>query len=237
MIAKDDMRDGPAGPYRAPPAVTQSGSTLAFLRGAWCLDRRLTDHRHGVSGTFCGEAEFAATGDPQLLRYGEQGELRFGGHAGPAWRALLCRGLPGGAVDVRFADGREFYRLDLGSGRWRAKHVCAGRDDYVVTFRVLSPDLVEERWRVLGPDKDYVSVTTLRRIVNKNAKSGPVAPQEQPGMPTFAEATGAPPQPGRRLRSVHDRLLAAGTEPVRRDDPAGAHRRGGTRPGRDLAAL
>ena len=140
-----------------------TADTLAFLNGSWHLERHLTDYRRGMAGTFTGAAEFAPTGDPRLLRYAERGELRFGSHSGPAWRTLLCRGLPGGAVDVRFADGREFYRLDLASGRWRARHVCAGRDDYVVTFLVLSPDLLEERWRVLGPDKDYVSVTTLRR--------------------------------------------------------------------------
>jgi hypothetical protein len=99
-----------------------------------------------------------------VLSYTEQGELRFGGHAGPAVRSLLCLGLPGGAVDVRFADGRAFYRLDLASGRCRAKHVCAGRDEYVVTFRVLSPDLLEERWRAEGPGKDYVTTTLLERM-------------------------------------------------------------------------
>jgi hypothetical protein len=158
------MGSGSVGPYRTPPRpARQDAGTLAYLRGTWHLDRRLTDHRHGVTGWFSGQAEFAPTSDPQLLRYQEHGELRFGGHTGPAWRALLCRGLPGGAVDVRFADGREFYQLDLSSGGWRARHVCGGRDDYVVTFRVLSQDLLRERWRVLGPDKDYVSLTELRR--------------------------------------------------------------------------
>jgi hypothetical protein len=158
------MRADSVGPYRMPQhRVMHDLATLAFLRGAWRVDRRLADHRSGATGTFAGEAEFAATADPAVLRYTERGELRLGGHTGPAWRRLVCRGLPGGAVDVRFADGREFYRLDLASGRWRAKHVC-GRDDYVVTFRVLSPDLMEERWRVLGPDKDYVTVTELERI-------------------------------------------------------------------------
>jgi hypothetical protein len=135
-----------------------------YLRGAWHLDRQLTDRLSGVRGTFTGDAEFAAAGDPSVLRYSERGELRFGGHVGPASRSLACLGLPGGAVDVRFADGRAFYHLDLTAGRCRAKHVCAGRDDYVVTFRVLSPDLLEERWRALGPGKDYVSTTLLERM-------------------------------------------------------------------------
>jgi hypothetical protein len=159
------VRADSVGPYRMPQrAARHDRDTLALLRGAWHLDRRLTDYRSGCCGTFTGQAEFAATSEPAVLRYTERGELRFGGHAGPAFRTLVFRGLRGGAVDVRFADGRAFYHLDLASGRWRAKHVCAGRDDYVLTFRVLSPDLLEERWRALGPGKDYVSMTVLKRM-------------------------------------------------------------------------
>jgi hypothetical protein len=137
--------------------------TLAFLRGRWRLERWLDDHRSGVCGTFTGDAEFAATDDPAVLRYEERGELRFGGHAGPATRSLVCLGRPGGVVDVRFADGREFYRLDLTPGCCQAEHLC-GRDRYTVTFRVLSPDLLEERWHVLGPEKAYDTATTLHRL-------------------------------------------------------------------------
>jgi hypothetical protein len=145
------------------PVARRDRDTLAFLRGAWHLRRRLADHRNGSTGTFTGEAEFAATGDPAVLRYTERGVLCFGEHAGPAFRSLVCRRLPGGAVDIRFGDGRPFYHLDLAPGRWRAKHVC-DRDDYVVTFRVLSEDLLEERWRALGPGKDYITVTVLQRM-------------------------------------------------------------------------
>ena len=137
--------------------------TLAFLRGRWRLERRLDDHRSGVCGTFTGDAEFAATDDPAMLRYEERGELRFAGHTGPATRSLVCLGYPDGVVDVRFADGREFYRLDLGTGSCQAEHLC-GRDRYTVTFLVLSEFLVEEYWHVLGPQKAYDTVTTLRRL-------------------------------------------------------------------------
>jgi hypothetical protein len=137
--------------------------TLAFLRGRWRLERRLSDHRSGVRGTFTGDADFAATPDPAVLRYVERGELRFGGHVGPATRALVCLGRPGGAVDVRFADGREFYRLDLGPGCCEAEHLC-GRDRYTVMYRVLAQDLMEEHWQVAGPQKAYDTVTALRRL-------------------------------------------------------------------------
>jgi hypothetical protein len=159
-----DMRADSTGPYRKPPPRTIAvPDTLAFLRGRWRLERRLSDHRSGVCGTFTGGAEFAATADPAVLRYVERGELRFGGHAGPATRTLVCLGRPGGAVDVRFADGGEFYRLDLGPGRCQAEHLC-GRDRYTVTYRVLAQDLMEEHWQVAGPQKAYDTVTALRRL-------------------------------------------------------------------------
>jgi hypothetical protein len=158
------VRADSLGPYRKPPPRTIAvPDTLAFLRGRWRLERRLSDHRSGVCGTFTGKAEFAATADPAFLRYVERGELRFGGHVRPATRTLVCLGRPGGAVDVRFADGREFYRLDLGPGRCQAEHLC-GRDRYTVTCRVLAQDLMEEHWQVAGPQKAYDTVTALRRL-------------------------------------------------------------------------
>jgi hypothetical protein len=137
--------------------------TLAFLRGRWRLERRLDDHRAGVCGTFSGHAEFAATDNPAMLRYAERGELRFGGHTGPASRALLLRELPDGGADVRFPDGREFYVLDLRSGQWTARHAC-GADEYVVSYQVRAAAWLEECWHVTGPRKAYDTVATLRRL-------------------------------------------------------------------------
>jgi hypothetical protein len=96
------------------------------------------------------------------MSYTESGELRFGGHTGPATRRLaLCPGA-GGTAEVRFADGRFFYLLDLRPGRWEAEHGC-GEDLYLLSHRVLSDDLLEERWRVRGPAKDYLAITRLQR--------------------------------------------------------------------------
>ncbi len=162
MTGRDVRRDS-LGPYRMPLRATiPVPDTLAFLRGRWRLERQLDDHRCGVRGTFTGDAEFAATGDPAVLRYAERGELRFGGHTGPARRALLLRALPDGAADVRFADGREFFVLDLRSGQWTARHVC-GADEYVVSYLVRAAGLLEERWHVTGARKAYESTTVLRR--------------------------------------------------------------------------
>jgi hypothetical protein len=138
-------------------------NTLAFAAGDWRIERVLEDHRSGTEGRFTGRA--ALTG-PDLpggpLEYLETGELHFGTHTGPATRALRYQGLPDGTVDVRFADGHHFYRLDLRGGRCTAVHQC-GADRYEITYLVLGDDQMEERWRVRGPDKDYQATATLTR--------------------------------------------------------------------------
>jgi hypothetical protein len=146
------------------------GDTLGFLRGHWQVDRAITDFRSGQPGSFAGLARCTAppagtpgAGTPGALVYREQGELRFGSHRGPASRILLYLPGAGGAVDVRFADGRPFYRLDLRSGTWSARHPCRS-DSYLVTVRALGPDAYFERWRASGPGKDYLMTTTMTRI-------------------------------------------------------------------------
>ncbi len=96
------------------------------------------------------------------LCYLETGELRFGTHSGPATRTLRYQGRPDGTVDVRFADGHLFYRLDLRSGRCEAVHQCRA-DRYEITYLALSEDVLEERWQVHGPGKDYHATATLIR--------------------------------------------------------------------------
>jgi Family of unknown function (DUF6314) len=141
------------------------GGTADYLRGRWQVERAITDFRSGQSGSFAGSARCAepVAGPPGALSYQEQGELTFGRHRGPASRSLLYVARSDGAVDVRFGDGRPFYRLDLASGACSAEHPC-GSDSYLVTIRVLSPGAYIERWRVRGPGKDYVMTTTMVRI-------------------------------------------------------------------------
>jgi len=128
-----------------------------FLRGRWRVRRRMVDHRSGAEGEFAGSAEF--TDD---LSYREDGELRFGGHRGPATRSLRYVDLGGGGFDVKFADGRDFYRLDLEDGGWSAEHACVA-DTYVVTGRITGPDSFTEHWHATGPAKDYELSAEYRR--------------------------------------------------------------------------
>lgn len=157
--------------------------TLAFAAGHWRIERVLADHRSGTQGRFTGSATLSepvpsepvlsqpALGEPDepgpappwpTLCYLEAGELRFGTHSGPATRTLRYQGRPDGTVDVRFADGHLFYRLDLRSGRCEAVHQCRA-DRYEITYLALSEDALEERWQVHGPAKDYHATATLIR--------------------------------------------------------------------------
>jgi hypothetical protein len=154
------------------------GDTLGFLVGAWTVTRLIEDRRSGLSGSFAGRATLVwAGGEPGPLvwaggepgpdataraSYREAGELRYGSYTGPAGRSLEYARLGEAAVMLYFPDGRPFTDLDLRRGRWRGSHLC-GADRYDILTVALSRDLVQERWRVRGPAKDYDAVTTLRR--------------------------------------------------------------------------
>jgi hypothetical protein len=141
------------------------GGTVGYLAGDWDVVREIADHRSGRAGRFRGRASFRPTTDSPrscALDFAEQGELRIGGHRGPAARSLRYHGRADGSADVRFADGRAFFRLDLRSGSCRAVHPCRA-DRYAVTVTWLSPDCFTEIWRVTGPEKDYDITTVYTR--------------------------------------------------------------------------
>ncbi len=170
------------------------GRTIGYLHGEWDVQRRISDRRSGQEGVFRGTARFrpAVVGQVlaggQVLEYAEDGELRFGSHHGPARRRLIFCDRPDGAADVRFADGREFYRLDLRADTWQAEHPCRA-DRYRVTVIRLGPDSFTEIWLVAGPGKDYQLQTTYRR-------SGSPASALPPVTPAGAEVTGLAGGPG-----------------------------------------
>jgi hypothetical protein len=154
-------------------AGADTARTIDFLRGDWDVERLIHDRRAGQDGAFRGTAWFRETADSQVLEYSEDGELRFGSHHGPACRRLIYRGRADGAADVRFADGREFYRLDLRAGVSQADHPCRA-DSYHVVITRLSPNSFTETWQVAGPDKDYELATTYRRIRSRPLPEGPL---------------------------------------------------------------
>jgi hypothetical protein len=137
--------------------------TLSFLLGTWEVNRAYTDHRSGTSASFQGQAVLAVdAAGPERAQYEEAGQLCLGDHQGQARRSLEYERRPDGTV-LLYRPGRQPYvDLDLTSGAWDAVHPC-GADRYEISTVVLLPDLVQEYWRVRGPEKDYTAVTTLRR--------------------------------------------------------------------------
>jgi hypothetical protein len=147
--------------------------TFRFLVGTWVVERRFEDHRSGTTGWFRGTAtlterspgeEPASVRGPPPVRahYREWGQLSFGDSHGPARRLLEYRRIDTTTVAVTFPDGRPFVHLDLASGAWHGCHPC-GEDRHQLAMVVRSPDIVQERWQVRGPETDYDAITVLRR--------------------------------------------------------------------------
>ena len=148
----------------APGYPQLAAGTIGYLAGEWDVVREIADHRTGQAGSFRGRASFRPRPEPAaaepagpggaVLEFTEHGELKFGDHRGPASRSLRYVGRSDGSAAVCFADGRDFYQLDLRSGSCRAVHPCRA-DRYSVTVTWLSPDAFTEVWQVTGPAKDY----------------------------------------------------------------------------------
>ena len=142
--------------------------TIGFLIGSWRVERLIEDHRSGLRGTFDGTATFIEFGHgddssfERRARFDEAGELCFGAYRGPSRRSLEYVQKEGAAAQIYFTDGRPFIELNLSSGTWQSTHLC-GLDRYEINFSVKSDDLLEERWRVKGSNKDYEASATLTR--------------------------------------------------------------------------
>jgi hypothetical protein len=120
-----------------------------YLLGTWRVERALHDDGLG-DGTFTGEATFTRE-DGGVVRWVETGRLVLGRYDGPAARTLEI--VPDGAgLQVRFADGRPFHRLDLHDGHCALDHPC-GDDRYRGEFLVRGPDAFAIDWQVSGPAK------------------------------------------------------------------------------------
>jgi hypothetical protein len=139
--------------------------TLDFLLGSWSVERSINDAMSGDVGVFQGTATYALhANDISRVRFDETGIVRFGDYSGRAKRCLYLSDSSGPLIAVSFPDGHHFIDLDLREGYTADHHQC-DRDGYDITTVVRSDDLIEERWRVVGPAKDYEAVTFMTRIV------------------------------------------------------------------------
>ncbi|HUY07645.1 MAG TPA: DUF6314 family protein [Acidimicrobiales bacterium] len=143
--------------------------TLAFLVGTWEVERSIDDHRSATRGLFVGVGELrrepsSRVGEAVVRAiYDEEGELQLGDHVGSARRHLEYRGNEDGSVSLYFLDGRHFVDLDLVGGICNVTHRC-NQDSYHISVAVSSMQSYVERWRVIGPNKDYEARTRYTRV-------------------------------------------------------------------------
>jgi hypothetical protein len=187
------FRASGAVPAPGPGAPPPAGDALAFLRGTWRVERRLTDHAAGTTGSFTGNARWAAVdrpgapGAPGAGGTGGSGSgadgdnsNRPGESGGPelAYRESgeLCFGTHRGPASRSLiyrgrADGTADVRFADGRPFYHLDprpgtwqaRHDCGPDEYLLAGRRLDEATIEERWRVRGPDKDYEITTTLVR--------------------------------------------------------------------------
>jgi hypothetical protein len=143
--------------------------TLDFLLGTWRVERTVTDHRRGEQGRFQGTATFTRRSDADdpdgidHVRFDEVGDYRLGDYHGEARRSLDYVAASGSRIAITFLDGHHFIDLNLASGESRDEHHC-DLDRYEIATTVKGSDLLEEHWRVEGPEKNYEAVTSLVRV-------------------------------------------------------------------------
>jgi hypothetical protein len=138
-------------------------TTLDFLLGTWSVERTIDDRLSGEAGTFHGTASFSREPGDERVRFDESGVVRFGDYSGHATRLLYYSRGVDSSFNLSFANGHHFIQLLLTEGSSSDSHQCRS-DEYHITTTVLSDDLLEERWRVLGPAKDYDALTRLMRV-------------------------------------------------------------------------
>ena len=133
----------------------------AEFAGRWRLQRTITDRLGGQMGQLEGEAVFTEAG-AGLLQYHESGNLQFG--AGPimtAERSYLWT-FDAAGVAVRFADGAPFHCFTPMGKAAGTDHPC-GADLYRVQYDLNGWPLWQATWMVVGPRKDYTSVSDYSR--------------------------------------------------------------------------
>ncbi len=128
---------------------------LNVFMGQWSVSRLILDRR-GM-----GRMSFEGIATIDEARFEECGEMQFAGQHSQSRRTYPLTFSDGGVI-VQFPDGREFIRLDERPVQ-HVHHHC-GSDSYRGRFFFLSPDAWGEVWQVVGPRKDYKSITRYLRF-------------------------------------------------------------------------
>lgn len=133
---------------------------LADFTGTWTLIREIEDRRIGTDGTLSGQVTIRGTATD--CTYDETGLLRLGS-AQPltATRRYIWVEPGPETIEVRFADGRFFHRIDLRHPAAQAAHACAP-DRYAVRYDFTAWPLWRSEWHVRGPHKNYRMTSAYR---------------------------------------------------------------------------
>jgi len=133
---------------------------LDFL-GTFDVRRTIEDARSGQTAIF--EGRMSLTGDGNTASYEETGHLLTNGQRFAAQRRYIWQ-TTGDGIAVLFEDGRAFHDFDPEQGGQASEHQC-GEDMYRGGYGFSNWPSWSVTWDVVGPRKDYRSVTwmTLRK--------------------------------------------------------------------------
>lgn len=127
--------------------------------GAYDVHRVIEDARSGAQSRFEGRADITATLDGALYR--ETGTLNVNGQSLRAERSYAWS-QQGARIHVQFADGAPFHDFDPATGGQATEHLC-GQDMYRGGYDFSQWSCWSVTWDVVGPRKDYRSVTLYVR--------------------------------------------------------------------------
>jgi hypothetical protein len=136
--------------------------TAEEFEGHWTLHRTIDDRQGRQTGDFRGTATFSFV-ESGKLRYHEAGGMRFGTD-GPVFRAERKYEWQFGEKDVCvvFDDGSAFHSFVPSGQVPGTTHLC-GDDLYEVTYDLRDWPVWTATWKVVGPRKDYTSVSSYER--------------------------------------------------------------------------
>ncbi len=129
--------------------------------GTWQVQRQIRDRAAGQVISGAGSARFTPDGADRLI-YDEELVLDVPGQTAiTGTRRYLWHGV-GQQVQVLFADGTPFHAIRLEDPFSADTHHCAP-DLYEGRYDFSQWPRWDARWRVSGPRKDYLMVTTFTR--------------------------------------------------------------------------
>ena len=142
------------------PGTNEWPKTAAGFVGRWAVSRDIR-HADGLTGTFAGTATIVAAG-PGRFTYDEDGTLTLGASEPlRATRRYLWRAA-GQGINISFADGAPFHRVDLSGPRTATVHLC-DPDRYAVAYDFTGWPVWTARWDVTGPRKAYEMTSTYTK--------------------------------------------------------------------------